>query len=69
MFVDEDEARAVTAGEAPAFDELWWGKRLAGVRVHLPSLGTAHLVRELLEDSWRRKAPKRVVAAFDADRE
>ncbi len=65
VFVDEDEARAVASGEGPAYEELWWGKRLSGVRVHLASLDSPHLVLELIEDSWRRKAPKRVVAAFD----
>ena len=61
VFVEEDEARAVAAGEGPAFEELWWGKRLAGVRVHVGVLDSPHLVHELIEDAWRRKAPKRVV--------
>ncbi|MEA2685826.1 MAG: hypothetical protein QOE93_1021 [Actinomycetota bacterium] len=68
VFVDQDEARAVAAGEGPAFEELWWGEKLAGARVHLPSIETPDLLVELIEDAWRRKAPKRVVAAFDADR-
>ncbi|MEA2716243.1 MAG: hypothetical protein QOI99_560 [Actinomycetota bacterium] len=65
VMVDEDEARAVAAGEGGSFEELWWGKKLAGVRVHLPSVESPELVLELIEDSWRRRAPKRVVAAFD----
>jgi hypothetical protein len=68
LFVAEDEAQAVASGEGPAFEALWWGKSLAGLRVHLPSLDSAHLVVELLEDAWRRKAPKRVIAAYDAEK-
>ena len=66
VFVDEHETRASVAEDPSAFEELWWGKKLAGVRVHLPSLESSHLVVELLEDAWRRKAPKKVVAAYDA---
>jgi len=68
VLVDDEEARAVAGGEGPAYEELWWGEKLAGVRVHLPSLDSPHLLLELIEDSWRRKAPKKVVAAFDDER-
>lgn len=66
VFVDESEARGAAAGH-PAFEELWWGKRIAGVRVSLTAAPTDR-VRELILDAWRRKAPKRLVAAFDAGR-
>jgi len=36
------------------------------VLVRLPVVGAAEL-RELVTDSWRLRAPKRLVAAFDAD--
>jgi hypothetical protein len=68
VMVDADEARAVAAGSGPAFEELWWGRKLSGVRVHLSSVDEPGLVEELLEDSWRRRAPKRVVAAYDVAR-
>ncbi len=68
VMVDVDEARAVAAQSGPAFEELWWGKKLCGVRIHLPSLDEPDLVRELIEDAWRSRAPKRVVAAYDAER-
>ncbi|MEA2828698.1 MAG: hypothetical protein QOG43_3137 [Actinomycetota bacterium] len=68
VMVDVDEARAVAAQSGPAFEELSWGKKLCGVRVHLPSLDEPDLVRELIEDAWRSRAPKRVVAAYDAGR-
>ena len=42
-------------------EELWWGKKLSGCRVRLPDADRA-LVRELLTESWRRKAPKSLLA-------
>ena len=68
VMVDADEARAVAATAGAAFEELWWGKKLSGVRVHLPSVDEPDVVGELIEDSWRRRAPTRLVAAYDADR-
>ena len=64
VFVDPDEARAVAAAE-PACAELWWGKKLAGLRIRLDTADPA-LVADLLEASWRRRAPRRLVTAFDA---
>jgi len=66
-FVDESEARASAAEDPSAFELLWWGKRLAGVRVTLSAAGTAAVAR-LLTDSWRRKAPRRLVSELDASR-
>lgn len=66
VFVDEHEARAADA-EHPAFTVLWWGKRVAGVRVRLAS-APPERVRELLVDAWRRKASRRLVREFDATR-
>jgi hypothetical protein len=65
VFVDEHEARASVAEAPSVFEELWWGKRLSGVRVRLRP-AEAQQVCELLEEAWRRKAPKRLVTAFDA---
>jgi len=64
VFVDEDEARAAVAEDPVAFEELWWGKQLRGVRVDLTA-ADATPVFELLEESWRRRAPRRLVAARD----
>jgi len=60
VFVAEEDVHAAVAEYPEAFAELWWGKRLSGVRVTLAS-APADLVRELLEDAWRRKAPKRLL--------
>jgi hypothetical protein len=64
VFVAEDETRAAVAEDPVAFHELWWGKRQSGVRVVLAA-APADRVFELLEEAWRRRAPKRVVAGYD----
>jgi hypothetical protein len=66
VFVSEEDVPAWIAGDPAAFEELRWGRKLSGVRVRLAAASPEH-VAEALEDSWRRRAPKRVVAAFDAD--
>jgi hypothetical protein len=65
VFVDEHEVRACVADDPSAFEELHWGKNLAGVRVDL-RVADREMVFELLEEAWRRRAPKRVLSAFDA---
>ncbi len=67
VMAEDDEIRAAVAEDPGAFEEVWWGKRLSAVRVHL-ALADAGEVEELLIDAWRRKAPKTLVTAFDADR-
>ena len=64
VFVDEHAARAVVAQDPAAFEELRWGKQLRGVRVNLPAADEA-TVLELLEEAWRRKAPKRLAGLLD----
>jgi hypothetical protein len=59
IFSGGDEARSVAAADPSAFEELWWGKRLSGVEVDLRR-AHADMVFVLLEDAWRRKAPKAV---------
>jgi hypothetical protein len=63
--VAEDEVAAYCAEFPAAVEELWWGQKLQGCRVLLRTADRA-LVRELLIESWRRRAPKKVLAAFDA---
>ena len=64
VMVDEEEARAVAASNPSAYEELWWGKKLSGLRVKLAAAHGAE-VCELLEDAWRRKAPKRLLNSGD----
>ena len=64
VFVVDDEVAAYCAEFPAAVEELWWGSSRRGCRVLLKQ-ATAPLVRELLVESWRRRAPKKVLAAFD----
>jgi hypothetical protein len=60
-----DEAVDAYCAEFPGTVEaLWWGPKRRGCRVVLARATTA-LLRELLTESWRRKAPKKVQAALD----
>ena len=56
VFVDEGESRAAAAEDPAAFGLLMWGQRLRGVRVRI-NAAPADRVQELIEESWRRKAP------------
>lgn len=64
IFVDEAETKACVAEDPGVFEELWWGKQLAGVKVDLAG-AEPERVAELLEESWRRRATKRQLARLD----
>jgi len=64
VFVDEPEIAASVAENPAAFEPLRWGERVRGLRIRLEPAPDDR-VRELLEESWRRKAPRRLVADFD----
>jgi hypothetical protein len=66
VMVDEAEIRAAASEWPRACEELWWGKRLSAVRVDLRT-ATKPMLSELLTEAWRRKAPKTLVRAFDAE--
>jgi hypothetical protein len=68
VFVHELETKAAVAEDPAAFEELWWGKTLSGVRVILENADPER-VFELLEGSWRRRAPKRLAAEYRPFRE
>jgi hypothetical protein len=59
VMLGESEARAAEA-EHPACSLLWWGKQLSGVRVDLAGADAA-LLRDLLDEAWRRRAPARLL--------
>lgn len=64
MLGEED---ALAAAEAAGGAELlWWGRRVAGVRVGLAGAAPAVLA-ELLEDAWFRRAPRAVGAARERE--
>jgi hypothetical protein len=65
VLLDEEEARAAAA--AGGAELLPWGRSIAGVRVDLAG-ADADLLAELLEDAWRRRAPKALVSEREAGR-
>jgi hypothetical protein len=67
VFVDEHEVAAATAQDPAAFEPLRWGQQVRGVRVNLAAC-PAERVQELIEEAWRRKATKRLIAEFDRGR-
>ena len=44
-----------------AVEKLFWGKKVCGVTVNL-ELADSELVEELLEKTWREKAPKSLLS-------
>ena len=67
VFVSEQDVHEAVAEQPSWCEELWWGKKLSGVRIMLRD-AEPELVNELVVDAWRRKAPKRLVASFDETR-
>jgi hypothetical protein len=61
VFVDEGESRAAATEDPAAFELLFWGQRLRGLRVRVAA-APADRVQELIEESWRRRAPARLRA-------
>ena len=64
IFVSDEEVDAYCAEYPGVVEELWWGTKRRGCRVLLRG-ASAPLLRELLVEAWRRRAPKKVLAAFD----
>lgn len=60
VMLDEPGIRTAIEADPGACTEVWWGRRLAAVRVDLRA-ATPTLVGELLADAWERKAPTRLV--------
>ncbi|MHB8620520.1 MAG: MmcQ/YjbR family DNA-binding protein [Chloroflexota bacterium] len=63
VMVDYDDTCAAVAEDPIGCEELWWGKRLRGVHVHLGHADPV-LVAEMLDAAWRLKAPKRLLAGL-----
>jgi len=64
VLLDEPDARAAVFEDADVFGELWWGKRLVGVKVDLAAADLARM-EELLTEAWLRRAPKALAAEVD----
>jgi hypothetical protein len=55
VMVGDDLAHAASA--QPGIELLWWGKKLSGVRVELADVDP-DLLDALVDDAWRRRAPR-----------
>ena len=55
VMVDECAVRWAVGAEPVACEELWWGRRLRGVRVDLHA-ASRDTISELLADAWRSRA-------------
>jgi len=58
VMLDEHHVRVAIAEDPHSCEELWWGKKLSGVRVILADADPA-LVRKLLDDAWERRGKRR----------
>jgi hypothetical protein len=67
IMLGPDEVAAAISTNPEAFEELWWGKQLAGITVHL-ARADKRQVADLLGEAWRRKAPKNLVKVFPCAR-
>src|SRR5712692_11342406 len=63
VFVGEPEVHACVAESPEAFEPLRWGPRTRGLRINLAA-ASADRVQELIEESWRRRAPRGLIAEF-----
>jgi hypothetical protein len=64
VMLDEDGVRTAVDDRPETCEEVWWGKRLAAVRVDLGRVDTETLAN-LLADAWEGKAPKRLHSQAD----
>lgn len=61
VFVDETQRAPLIDLQPEAYQALHWGDKVVGVKVVLARADAA-TVKELLRQSWLRKAPKRLAA-------
>jgi hypothetical protein len=62
VMLDEPGILTAVQDQPDVCAEVWWGKRLAAVRVDL-RVASADLLAGLLADAWERKAPAGLVVA------
>ena len=62
VFAPEDRRETALAANPDFLAELFWGKRVAGLRVTLTGAKEA-VVNQLLREAWSSKAPKKLLAA------
>ena len=66
IFLEPEDVDVLTSNLPGSFEELWWGKKLLGVRVKLEGVDE-ELICSLLEKAWRRRAPKTLIAQLDRE--
>lgn len=66
VMLSSDEIDMAVGTDPDACEELWWGKKLAGVRVRLATVDQ-EMLAALLREAWRRRAPARLLKSFDAN--
>ena len=59
VFVDEEQRELALALHPACVEKLWWGEKVAGLRIDLAKANTK-VVDELMRQAWARKAPKRL---------
>ena len=62
VMLDEGGILTAVHGHPETCSEVWWGTRLAAVRVDLRRVDAAMLA-SLLGEAWETRAPKRLLAA------
>jgi hypothetical protein len=60
VMLDEGGIRTAIQAQPETCAEVWWGKRLAAVRVDLRG-AQPKLLASLLEEAWELRAPKRLL--------
>ena len=60
VFVSEEEREAALAMYPQCTEKLFWGAKVAGLRVSL-ALAKPAIVKRLLGQAWANKAPKRLL--------
>ncbi len=67
LFVDEATRDAALATESAFIEKLLWDGKVRGLRVILANAKPA-VVKHLLTEAWRHKAPKTLANAFRTSR-
>ena len=60
VMLDEGGIRTAVDSRPETCEVVWWGKRLAAVRVYLRRADRS-LLEDLLRDAWETKAPRRLL--------
>jgi hypothetical protein len=67
VFVSGEELEAALDADPEVVEELPWGKKIVGVKVHLARAGV-RFVEGLVRQAWLAKAPKSLAARIDEPR-